>query len=314
MDKKEKLLGTLVATTDDDLVRIVTKLGKSRMVTIKDLITDKLTDIEANFLAVDGSNNMVVGYMPDEDQDVVTVFYLNQVVSNITEAFELRLEHVEDRFTDEEVVELLDLIYDSHSFVFTLTPMLFERDILTAITSLYTVDPNDADITGLVIDGVTMDMSTIDGSQHSFPVGNALTSKTVSAVLHYNKSGVAQPPHVITRTTMGVYLTYFGITEYNNITDADVLAAHKVLTVTNSRVAHKFDITGAIKYGWFAVEKNQTGTDYVNWKSDASSSDTGLIGGFIIKQPAPVMVDGLEYEIYIFDQPKNYANTITLTK
>jgi len=217
-------------------------------------------------------------------------------------------------FTDGQKDKLLELIYKNLTHTFTLNKYIFEKGVSTNVTASFNIVANDD----------TDVVHKINGSSKAL-VGTEIYSitdtTTYSSIVTYKRNGTNGESR-INRTITAVYASYFGSNKDGHLpTETEIKAGVKTIKSTNSSIAHKFTISssdGLGEYGWFAVEKAQTGGNYTKWSSDASASDNGAIGGFILLK-GEVTIETTEgtnkiYQIYMFDQAKDYNNTITLTK
>ena len=93
-------------------------------------------------------------------------------------------------------------------------------------------------------------------------------------------------------------------------TEAEILATSKL--VKDTRIAFKANpSTLDIEYGWFAVEHSVSKL-FTKWQISAlNKGDIGSSG--FISGPTTVVVDGLDYDVYVYNYPSKVALDVTLS-
>ena len=109
-----------------------------------------------------------------------------------------------------------------------------------------------------------------------------------------------------------IYASYFGENTTGIIpTAAEIKLGTKRIVTTNSYFINNPETTGE-DYGWFAVPKNQTGKIYTTWFV-VVGNDGAIGSGQFIKSPTTVVVDEIDYDVYIYGYASELTNNLKLS-
>ena len=168
-----------------------------------------------------------------------------------------------------------------------------------------TLSDDDGQLTNVQVTGM---------SPYTPPGGNTYTSAVYGSI-NWTLKGAGVPN--LTDNITWVYPTYTGFiissSQVPPPIPVDITTGTKTAVKTNAGISKNFNTTST-GYGWFAVAKGvQTGSTYNFWSSTASASDNGYMdASSFIQHVGTTTAHSTLYDVFMFDQPKPYAYTITI--
>ena len=109
-----------------------------------------------------------------------------------------------------------------------------------------------------------------------------------------------------------IHASYFGKNTTGAIpTATEIKAGTKRIVLTNSYFTNNPNTTDS-EFGWFAVPHDQTDKTYTTWFV-VVGNDGSIGAGQFIAAPQNVAVDGINYDVYIYNYPSELNANLKLS-
>ena len=231
-------------------------------------------------------------------------------VSEFTQGGELIF--IDPDFTDQQIQDLLDLLYTKNTVSFTsITPSPFEKGVVTELKATYNVSMHDDTLVSLKIDGV--DYAPDVGSVQVV-LGSFQDDHTSTLVLKYTKNGGPEQTTTKSLTARAYYPTFTGVSETDTVepvlpTNLEIAGGTSSLINTGSAFGYNKNTT-ATQRQWVAVHKSDSLT--FTWWLLAANSNEGAMAprAFMDNQGTIANVNGMDYILYM--QEFNSANSLKI--
>jgi hypothetical protein len=213
--------------------------------------------------------------------------------------------------TTEQVSRLQDLVYINLDHSFVLNVSLIEKGESTVVKGTYNVSPNDDTISSYIIDSNFISSENLDGNDHVKKLTSTSDTRLYRATLDYVRKGTNYTM-IIDRVVEAVYATFYGKNTDGDLpTEIEITAGTKKITKTNLSITINPNTEGN-EYGWFAVDKTQTGKTYTNWYIAQDNYGT-IADGHLVKHGGEVTVNSRTYDVYIYSFSSEVKQNIKLS-